>query len=68
MEMECTRVSRETISSEKRTSFENLFTSTTQTMILVLNTSSSNQVTASAELSDAAKEFFKQSNMAKAHI
>eukprot|EP00978_Attheya_sp_CCMP212_P014607 scaffold37341_cov51-Attheya_sp.AAC.3 len=35
---------------------------------MILNASSSKQVTASAEPSDAAKDFFKQSDVAKAHI
>eukprot|EP00978_Attheya_sp_CCMP212_P000517 scaffold1034_cov53-Attheya_sp.AAC.1 len=66
LEMGRSRVSRETSSSEKRTSFDNLFTSTQN---MILNVSSSNQVTAcSAEPSDAAKDFCKQSNVAKAHI
>jgi hypothetical protein len=65
LEMERSRVSRETSSSEKKTSFDNLFTSIQN---MILNVSSSNQVTASVEPSNAAKAFFKQSNVAKACI
>jgi hypothetical protein len=65
LEMERSRVSRETSSSEKKTSFANLFQSTQN---MILNASSANQVTASVEPSDAAKEFYKQSNVAKARI
>jgi hypothetical protein len=63
--MERSRVSRETSSSEKKTSFDNLFQSTQN---MILNASSSNQVTASVEPSTAAQEFYKQSNVAKARI
>eukprot|EP00978_Attheya_sp_CCMP212_P017938 scaffold48447_cov36-Attheya_sp.AAC.1 len=64
-EMEKSRASRELSSSEKKTSFSNLFEST-QTM--VLNASSSNGLVASAAPSADATAFFKLSNVAKARI
>eukprot|EP00978_Attheya_sp_CCMP212_P036026 scaffold160387_cov38-Attheya_sp.AAC.2 len=63
--MEKSRASRELSSSEKKTSFSNLFDST-QTMIL--NASSTNGMVAAAVPSDDATAFFKLSNVAKARI
>jgi hypothetical protein len=64
-EMEKSRASRELSSSEKKTSFSNLFESTQN---MILNASSSNGMVASAVPSDEAISFFKQTNVAKARI